>query len=129
MPPNEGQCQGPDRADSKNDKRGPELPGDLFFGTPGAASGILELAAVLALYRFILNIFSAKGTLFHRHYSGLHPCSSLTGSGKTADRVYLTLTILFSPVILARIVVVGGMSLEAASGALIPSKNVALYKS
>ena len=40
--------------------------------------GIQKLTAVFTLYRVVLNIFSAEGTLFHYHFSGsmLHTLSS-----------------------------------------------------
>jgi hypothetical protein len=44
-------------------------------------------------------------------------------------RCYLALTFLLNPVILATISLVVGRSLADASGAAIPSKNVALYRS
>jgi hypothetical protein len=31
--------------------------------------GIQKFAAVFTLYRFVLNVFSAKGALFHYHLS------------------------------------------------------------
>jgi hypothetical protein len=65
MPPDHGQRQRPHREDREDNKGCPEIPGDLFLCNARASGGFQKLAAVLALYRGVLNIFSAKGALFH----------------------------------------------------------------
>jgi hypothetical protein len=64
-PPDQGQRQRPDRADSQNYKGCSEIPLHLFTCTTSKGGGIQKLTAVFALYRVVLNIFSAEGTFFH----------------------------------------------------------------
>ena len=68
-PPNQGQRQRPHRADCDDNKGFSEIPLDLFFCKAWGAGGIQKLTAVFTLYRGVLNIFSAEGTLFHYHLS------------------------------------------------------------
>ncbi len=68
-PPNQGQRQRPHRADCDDNKGFPEIPWYFFFCNSWAGGGIQKLTTVLALYRFVLNLFSAEWTLFHYHLS------------------------------------------------------------
>jgi hypothetical protein len=65
MPPDQGQRQR-SHSEERDDNGGcPEIPGDLFFFYARNRGCIQKLAAVFALYRFVLNLFGAEGTLFH----------------------------------------------------------------
>lgn len=63
--PNQRQCQRPNTADRDGNKGWSKIPFVLFLCKSGVVQGVDKLAAVSALYRFVLNFFSAKGTLFH----------------------------------------------------------------
>ena len=69
-PPNQGQRQRPHTADCDDNKGFPKIPLNFLLCKARVVGGIQKLAAVLALYRFILNFFSAERTLFHCHLFG-----------------------------------------------------------
>jgi hypothetical protein len=77
-PPYQGQRQGPHATDREDNERCSEIPLNLFPWKERAAGCIHKLTAVFALYRLVLNFFSAEGTLFHYHLSRQH--NVLTGS-------------------------------------------------
>ena len=67
-PPYQRQCQGAHTADRKDDKGRPEIPWNSFFRRAWSAGPIQEFTAVLALDRFVLNLFGTEWTLLHYGY-------------------------------------------------------------
>jgi hypothetical protein len=64
-PPDQGQCQRPHSADCKDNEGCSEIPWQLFFGRAYRGGASQKLSAVFTLYRGVLYIFSAEGTLFY----------------------------------------------------------------
>jgi hypothetical protein len=79
--PDQGQRQGAHTTDCDDNKGFLEIPGDLLLCKARVVGGIDKLAAVFALYRVVLNFFSAEGTLFHYHlfqWNGTPQANSLS---------------------------------------------------
>ncbi len=63
--PNQGQRQRSHNTDCDDNKGFSEIPLNLFLCKAWVVGRIHKLTAVFTLYRFVLNFFSAEGTLFH----------------------------------------------------------------
>jgi hypothetical protein len=67
--PDKGQRRRPHTTDCEDNKEFSEIPLNLLFCKAWVDGGIHELTAVFTLYRVVLNLFRADGTLFHYHLS------------------------------------------------------------
>ena len=69
-PPDQRQSQRSHAKERDNDVGLPEIPGDRFLSMGRTCGRIEELAAVLALYRRILDLFGTIRAFFHKHFLG-----------------------------------------------------------